>query len=120
MSEKLSVSFEFKELFGVPLHRASLTLFICVFVLLPVVIACTIAVLVACVFIILVELPIRVKRRYLGPHSEKWQKWFAWRPVRIDGTWVWFQSVIRKAVNNHDGFAFEIDYALIGEPHNAG
>lgn len=29
---------------------------------------------------------------------EVWHFWFAWRPIRIDRTWVWLETVLRREV----------------------
>ena len=43
------------------------------------------------------------KCRYLGPYCDRWQDWFAWRPVRInkafdadEGRWVWLERIERR------------------------
>jgi hypothetical protein len=28
--------------------------------------------------------------------TEKWHRWYAWRPVRIDDKWVWREYIERK------------------------
>jgi hypothetical protein len=34
----------------------------------------------------------------------QWHRWYAWHPVRYDGTttWVWLEYVERKSVREHD------------------
>jgi hypothetical protein len=27
-----------------------------------------------------------------------WEKWFAWRPVKIHGRYIWFRTVYRRTV----------------------
>jgi hypothetical protein len=27
-----------------------------------------------------------------------WQPWFAWRPVKVDGKWAWFERVYRRPI----------------------
>ena len=31
-------------------------------------------------------------------HS-KWRVWFAWRPVKVNGVWVWGKIVYRKPIS---------------------
>lgn len=28
-----------------------------------------------------------------------WERWFAWRPVRIDGKWTWLKWVERRGIH---------------------
>ena len=30
-----------------------------------------------------------------------WKKWFAWRPVKIHGRYVWFRTVYRRCINTY-------------------
>jgi hypothetical protein len=30
-----------------------------------------------------------------------WEKWFAWRPVKIHGRYVWFRTVYRRCINSY-------------------
>lgn len=36
----------------------------------------------------------------------QWKSWFAWRPVRVRGQWIWLKKIYRKAMPktyvNHD------------------
>lgn len=44
----------------------------------------------------------KLKRHLLGPHKDRWQKWFAWFPIRLDEGWgatVWLEMVERTS--NH-------------------
>lgn len=34
---------------------------------------------------------------------EPWTKWFAWRPVKIQGRRVWFKTVYRRAIWHYGG-----------------
>lgn len=41
-----------------------------------------------------------------GPVARKievapWKKWFAWRPVTINGNRYWFKTVYRRCVNTY-------------------
>lgn len=33
-----------------------------------------------------------------NPEREPWVKWFAWRPVKVNGKHVWFRSVYRRPI----------------------
>lgn len=33
--------------------------------------------------------------------NRQWQKWFAWRPVRLNGKWIWLKWVYRYRTNNY-------------------
>ena len=33
-----------------------------------------------------------------------WAKWFAWRPVKVDGDWVWWDEVYRRCRYKWHGF----------------
>lgn len=51
-----------------------------------------------------------VKRRWLGPRVGEWQRWFAWRPVRLDNGWgdlVWLEPVYRQSYGY--GVAYVLD-----------
>ncbi len=48
-----------------------------------------------------------------GPHDTfvarkieitPWQKWFAWRPVKIRGKRVWLKTVYRRCINTYVDF----------------
>lgn len=30
-----------------------------------------------------------------------WQPWFAWRPVNINGKYVWLKSIYRRCINTY-------------------
>jgi len=30
-----------------------------------------------------------------------WEKWFAWRPVKLNGKRVWFKTVYRRCINTY-------------------
>jgi hypothetical protein len=47
--------------------------------------------------------------------NEDWHKWFAWRPVVVDGRWVWLETVERKLTYPHSigGFIWR-DYRNVG------
>jgi hypothetical protein len=30
-----------------------------------------------------------------------WQPWFAWRPVKIHGKYVWFERIYRRCINTY-------------------
>lgn len=30
------------------------------------------------------------------PLTTKWEPWYAWRPVRVNGKWYWLTTVYRK------------------------
>lgn len=30
--------------------------------------------------------------------TEQWHAWFAWRPVKIAGKWVWLETIERRSV----------------------
>lgn len=45
---------------------------------------------------------------------KKWQRWFAWYPVRIDGQRVWLEYVYRRTTVYYGGMGdtlFETEYA---------
>ena len=31
----------------------------------------------------------------------KWREWFAWRPVKVHGEWVWMKTVYRRCLNTY-------------------
>ena len=31
----------------------------------------------------------------------KWEEWFAWRPVKVHGEWVWMETVYRRCLNTY-------------------
>ena len=33
-------------------------------------------------------------------NKKKWNQWFAWRPVFVDGEWVWWETIERKMVSD--------------------
>ena len=33
-----------------------------------------------------------------------WQKWFAWRPVKIHGRRIWLKTVYRRCINTYVDF----------------
>jgi hypothetical protein len=40
--------------------------------------------------------------------TKPWKKWFAWRPVKVKGHWVWWKTVYRYKTNtyvNYDDWA---------------
>jgi hypothetical protein len=54
----------------------------------------------------------KLKRRWLGPYVDRWQRWFAWRPVVLDNGWgatVWLETVERKALGSsyHWGVVYQ-------------
>ena len=34
--------------------------------------------------------------------TPRWEKWFAWHPVRVDHNWVWLEYVTRLYSSNLD------------------
>lgn len=41
-----------------------------------------------------------------GPVARKikifpWEKWFAWRPVKIHGKYVWLKPIYRRCINTY-------------------
>jgi hypothetical protein len=45
---------------------------------------------------------------------EKWRRWYAWYPVRIDGERVWLEYVYRRTRAYHGGMGdtvYETEYA---------
>lgn len=57
------------------------------------------------------------KRFLMGPQVGRWQRWFAWHPVRLDNGWgdsVWLEVVERQALGS------SYDYAITYRPtqHN--
>lgn len=32
------------------------------------------------------------------PQGTKWQPWFAWRPVKVNGVWSWGKMIYRKPI----------------------
>lgn len=45
----------------------------------------------------------KLKRRLLGPYVDRWQTWFAWHPVSLDGGFgptVWLEAVQRKGIGS--------------------
>jgi len=34
--------------------------------------------------------------RFTPTNIGDWHRWFAWRPVDVDGSWVWLEFVERK------------------------
>lgn len=51
-----------------------------------------------------------------------WVEWFAWRPVRVDGDWVWWDYIYRRCRYKWQGFdRFTIwEYTFIRpEEHSA-
>lgn len=62
---------------------------------IPAMIALALVVVSGLAFIAVFALAIALKRYFLGPHRT-WQRWFAWRPVRVeDGRIVWLKKVSR-------------------------
>lgn len=58
----------------------------------------------------------RAKRAYDFWHRHfapfPWKRWFAWRPVRIGGTWAWWRPVDRR-LSGHVGspvYSLSYDY----------
>ena len=54
----------------------------------------------------------------------EWKPWFAWRPVRVDDSWVWLKKIYRRRsclrhgvpadIQTHYGTLFDV----IKEQHN--
>ncbi len=45
-----------------------------------------------------------------------WHKWFAWRPIKINGTTVWLETVYRKGTWRNDYVPhMEWEYNLEGQ-----
>ena len=38
-----------------------------------------------------------------------WLPWFAWRPVRVNGEWVWLETVLRRWRGACDWYVNEYD-----------
>jgi len=42
---------------------------------------------------------------------KKWHEWFAWRPVKVNGKWIWLKKIYRKGYreiyNNANQIAYE-------------
>ena len=36
-----------------------------------------------------------------------WHNWFAWRPIKIDNMYVWFQSVMRRYNAEYNYWQYE-------------
>ena len=30
-----------------------------------------------------------------------WKSWYAWRPIKLHGEWVWFEWVFRRKINTY-------------------
>lgn len=30
-----------------------------------------------------------------------WKSWYAWRPIKLHGEWVWFEWVFRRVINTY-------------------
>jgi hypothetical protein len=50
-----------------------------------------------------------------GPPKSGWRPWFAWRPVKVSGVWVWLEKVERRQVwHGPDVYGYtETQYRLI-------
>jgi len=35
-------------------------------------------------------------RESFGEEYQNWHRWFAWRPVKVDGKWAWFKMTYRR------------------------
>jgi hypothetical protein len=33
--------------------------------------------------------------------TSPWKSWYAWRPVKLHGEWVWFEWVFRRCINTY-------------------
>lgn len=38
-----------------------------------------------------------------APQTPRWRKWYAWRPVRVEGRWHWLETVYRYWVLSPGG-----------------
>ena len=30
-----------------------------------------------------------------------WKSWYAWRPIKLHGEWIWFEWVFRRCINTY-------------------
>lgn len=42
--------------------------------------------------------PARSKR------TAQWREWYAWRPVYVEGAWVWLETIERRWIWSQDGY----------------
>ena len=33
--------------------------------------------------------------------TSPWKSWYAWRPIKLHGEWVWFEWVFRRCINTY-------------------
>lgn len=34
-------------------------------------------------------------------NKHQWNEWYAWKPIRMKGKWVWLKKVYRRCINTY-------------------
>lgn len=51
---------------------------------------------------------------YVQRISPKWERWYAWHPIKISGKWVWRKDVERKRTLGQYELDDKVEYRFVG------